>query len=488
MSDEHFDDDIRDALLADDPGAVPARLQARMARIPDEAGRPRAMSPWRQRLAAYAVPAAVIAAAVVLAVVFGGIAFRGRQTASTPPSSVPSAVPSASSTAGPTVSAPPSPSPSAAAATPSPTSGPIAIAPSQVTGVMDGTFAIRDGVGYVFRLADTVSWPVLLAVNLQTSSTTVLVQLKNGHAISSYALADAGIAWVESWYTEKPIQCGGSTGCGPHQGQPVSWALNFTTLDGKTARLDSGVVTRWSVGGEGSGPLPPEMAAQGGRVAYAIPRLGVAGAPDASTIIVRSLPSGAAVRQIETQGYVAQLGIAGQALMYRDGTGEPPGVGTVDVGDTTLCATPSDGRDPVQLGTHVEAATLGDGGVAGDLRVAWTTSQPNDGSIHVAAADGSNAVAVQPAPAPQSGAYWPVIVGDGVVWTVQEQYGAGAGAIVVEAWNPAWAAAQEVTALGSPDAVSATGDRLLVTGGGIPMLVGSPEGAIPASALFGTAP
>ena len=71
MSDERFDDAIREALLADDPGAVPARLRSRMAMIPNETAGQTVSNPWRDRFSRYALPAGVLAAAAVIVIVFG---------------------------------------------------------------------------------------------------------------------------------------------------------------------------------------------------------------------------------------------------------------------------------------------------------------------------------------------------------------------------------------------------------------------------------
>jgi hypothetical protein len=487
VSDERLDDAIRDALLADDPGAVPVRLRARMTTIPDEAGGRRAASPWRQRLVTFALPSAILAAAVVVAMVFGGLAIRGQQAASVAPSTVPSPAPTSVMSTQPSGAPSPSslatPAPSAVRAEPS---GPITFQAGQVLALLPGTFAIRDGAAYQFNLIGQKGWPTI-SVNdpAGTQSVTYLVELKNGHDIASYALTDAGIVWIETWYTDKAITCNG-TGCSPHMGQPVSWALNLTSFSGATAKLDSGVVSRTSVGGEASGPLPPEIAAQGGRVAYAVPRSNVQGMPEASQILVRSLPDGTLVRKIDTDGFVAQLGLFGQAIVYRDAL-NMTGDTVVDPGDTTLYMTTSDPETPTAVAEHVSTLAMGDGG-SGPVRLAWTTSRPDDGAVHVAALDGSAPAAISPATPGQVNGFGPAVLGAGVVWTVQQQDSAGAWSGVVEGWRPGWANAHELASLGSPDAIGATGDQLLVSGGGIPALISDNDGAIPASALFGTTP
>jgi hypothetical protein len=481
VSDERFDDAIRDALLADDPGPVPVRLRARMATIPGEAGQ-RAAGGWRQRLIAVAVPAAVLAGVAVVAVVFGAIALRGEPTASVVPTVAPSVVASAQPAT--SQSAAPSPSSSATAATPVPT-GPITILPSQVTALTPGVFAIHDLDWYGEIPSGKGSDPTFFATGPSGGST--LLELRNGHDISSYALTDAGIAWVETWYTDKAINCGNNVPCSPHMGQPVSWAVNLTTFAGTTTRLDTGVVSRTSVEGEGAGPLPPVMAAQGSRVAYAVPRLNVPGAPEASRIVIRSLPDGALVRTIDTDGYVAQISLFGQAVAFLDAL-DTAGGASVDPGNATLHVTASDPQTPTALGTHVADAVIGDGGSPGTLRVAWATNDMNSGSIRVADLGVGATVVLAASSGTDGPASQLNLIGNGVVWIVQSPDASGVDASLVNAWQPGWDAGREVPSLGSPDTLGVTDSRLLVTGGNVAQLGGSPAGAIPASALFGSMP
>jgi hypothetical protein len=488
MSDERLDDAIRDALLADDPGAVPVGLKARMAMIPDEAAGQTASHGWRARAASFAVPAAALAAVVVIALVFGGIALRGQQTASAVPTVAPSAPQGSAPAVVPSASALPSMAVSSPTPAPAPT-GPITIDPAKVTGLMEGTFALYDNMGYVRSMADTVSWPTLLAVDFSVSGKGgTLVALKNGHDIASQALTSAGVVWVETWYAQPAIDCGNRTPCAPHEYQPVSWALNLTTLAGKTMQLDHGVVSRTSVGGQTASPLPPVMAAQGDRVAYAVPRLNVKDAPEASRIIVRSLPDNAEVRTIDTTGYVAQLGVFGQALIFREAA-DSAGPGTVDAGTGDLNVVREDGAYPVTVASQVSDATIGDGGGTGDPRVAWTRADPTDADLYWSAL-GSNMVAGVIPSGPVTSGYNPVVIGDGFAWLTQVQAPDGSSSSQVNLWQPGWETARTVPGLGSPDGIISSAGQLLVSGSAVPVLqqLGAPMGAIPAAALFGTTP
>ncbi len=492
MSEERDFAAIRDALSADEPGPVPMRLRARMAAIPDELAGDHVSTGWRQRIMTFAVPAAVLAAVALIVMVFGGISQRGQQTASVVPTTGPSAIVSSPSVPAATASSSsePSAAPSASSSTTAQPSaaaslGTITLDPSQVTRLMQGTFAVRDNVGYVRWQADTVSWPTLLSIDLANSQNSkTLVVLKNGHDIASYALTDAGIAWLETWYTEKAINCTGVP-CSPHMGQPVSWALNLTTLDGTTTRLDAGVVSRTSVEGEGAGPLPPEMAAQGSRVAYAIPRGPIQGAPEASQILVRSLPDGALVRKIDTDGYVAQIGLLGQAIAFRNAL-DTAGPASVLASDATLYLSTTDPHVPTAIASHVAETVIGDGSSAGQARLAWTPYDQNPTIVHIRdLASGSTSVIRASAGATGPAGYLSII-GDGLAWIAQVPDASGAFGNLANAWHPGWAFARPIPGFGLPDTLTSTGDTLLVSSGNSTFLPADSVGAVPASVLFGT--
>ena len=486
MSDERFNDAIRDALLADDPGTVPVRLKARMAMIPTETAGDVASSPWRDRFARYALPMGVLAAAAIIVVVFGGIALRGQQTASVvpsvpslAPSGVPSAVPSADASPSGEPSGGPSSAPSVSA-TPAPLpTGPIAFDPTKVIGLMEGTWAINGNLAYHVGHADIVSSPGIGTIGLTDSSQLgTIVSLANGHDISAYALSNAGVVWMETWYTDKPIDCGNSIPCSPHGGQPVSWALNLTTLDGATTtKLDSGVVSRLSVEGEGSTPLPPEMAAQGNRVAYAVPRT-VSGQPQASRIIVRSLPDGALIRTLDTSGYIGQVGVFGQALIYRRAAVT---TGPTDPSNAYLNVVVDDASQPFTLDSPVAQASISDGGTGGTVRIAWVPGYGVTPSLRWANLGDTKFHTVDVLNAALT-AFDPVVIGDGYAWLGDVESGDGTATMQVQVWAPGWAKARLVPQLSSPDSLFSTNGWLLASGGQIAVLesMGAPGNAVAA--------
>ncbi len=182
-----------------------------------------------------------------------------------------------------------------------------------------------------------------------------ILELKNGHDIASHALTDAGIVWMETWYTQPAIDCGNRTPCTLHEYQPVSWALNLSTLDGAThdhhqarqrrrlAHQRRGRGSQPASAGDGRpgrprglrGPAPQ----RGGRAG---------GEPDRRPLAA----GGDIVRTIDTTGYIEQLGVLGQALIYREGQDTAAAAGTVAWGDATLIAVGSDAEAPSVIEGH----------------------------------------------------------------------------------------------------------------------------------------
>ena len=486
MTDEqHIDDAIRNALLADDPGAVPVRLRARMAMVPDVAASVVAARGWHGHRSRLLVPALVVAAAVAVAVATSGAVRWGTPVATSRPAVAPSAPASP-------VFASPQPT---VAATPSPVEDVVVLDPSQLTEVVDGTFALKGHLQYALRFADTVGWPFIIGTdptnpsNDPAYSVRIVDMLENGHQIVSPQLTDAGIVWMETWYTRPPIDCTGQTGCGAYAGQPISWALNLTTFGGKTTRLDHGVDTGWQYDGVGSSARAPAMAASGARVAYAVPRPKDPGHADASTIVVRSLPDNRVTSRLDRDGYVPQLGVWGQALLFREagGTGEQ---GSADPSDASLYLVQADGAHPQVVEDHVATAVIGDGGIAGDDRIAWLSTDWTGSRVHlVSLADQSRVDVVS---AKSSGATDVVavpatlaLVGNGVAWVAATVDPLGNRLANVNAWHPGWATGRAVPILGVPDWLAGSDGRLLVSGPIVAAMVQTRVGAITPSVLFG---
>jgi hypothetical protein len=270
-------------------------------------------------------------------------------------------------------------------------------------------------------------------------------------------------------------------------GSPTSGSPTFA---GKTTQLDHGVDTGWQYDGIGSSATAPAVAASGDRVAYAVPRPNMPGHADASAIIVRSLPDGRVVRRLDRDGYVPQVGVWKQALMFREAVGgaEPE---SADPSAATLYVASSDDQDPFPFERRVSAATIGDGGVPGNDRVAWVSSEVGAVGIRIAPVTTGTPTLVQPAlwgggSVTPVGAGAPALVGDGAAWRTVFTDAYGDELVDVNVWDPGWATGRVVPMLGSPDSLATSDGRLLVVGLGTPAFANTPAGAVPASALFGT--
>jgi hypothetical protein len=461
VSDERFEREIRDALVEDEPGAAPSRLWTRVAAIPDEAPR-RDARPMR------AIGLLAAAAVVIAAVAIAGLSQRG-ETVGPPASPSPSgAAPSASA---PAVSPSASASPVAVSATPAaPTTaaGPFTVDPSMVQALPAGVFALRDGRAYT--LTGAAGGTTVSEVELATGRSSTLVRLANGHRIASPVLTTDAIVWLETWYGKPPIDCKGLTPCNPYANQPILWAINAVRLaDNRTTQLASGSNSRVSFDGQTPSAQPPAIAADGDRVAYAIDILRVAGAPEASLVIVRTISTGAVVRQVNTSGYVAQVGLAGEALFYREAQ-DVGGPGTVVVSDATLMVARSDAEAPRRVGDHVSDAVIGNGGIGGDTRVAWAREGATGSGVSVAPVDTLVATPIQDPDGLGSqggtggGRFGLAIEAGGLGWITQIAAADGSWSSVIALCRPGGNRGNLVVGTGEPDAIL-SGDGMLIWSG-----------------------
>ena len=194
-------------------------------------------------------------------------------------------------------------------------------------------------------------------VNVATATRTTLATRPAGHFLSSLTVVGDRVVWVESWYAHPKPNVGGETGGNLNAGQPLLWQINAVSISTEARSVvGSGSNTRIPVEGEAAGPLAPVLAADGDRVAYTLDRSGPGGT-DASAIIVRSLSSGAVLRRLDADGYVAQVGLTGQALFFRQAfdSGTP---GSVYPADASLMLSRSDGEPPRLIDTHVSDAAM----------------------------------------------------------------------------------------------------------------------------------
>ncbi|HEY5436555.1 MAG TPA: hypothetical protein VIK13_15095 [Candidatus Limnocylindrales bacterium] len=261
---------------------------------------------------------------------------------------------------------------------PSPTAPPPAETITLPTGVVrtlpSGTFALQ--ASRAFTLVGTVArYPTftIRMVNVTTGTSTRVASLPPGHQPTSLTVVGDRVVWVESWYAHP--QTGTGTGGNPNLGQPLLWQINSVSVTtGTRSVIASGSNTRIPVGGEAAGPLPPVLAADGDRVAYTLDRAGRQDT-DASAIIVRSLSSGAVLRRVDADGYVAQVGLIGQRLFFRQAFGIAGTSASVFPFDASLMLARSDGEAPRLIDTHVSHAAM-------DAQtLVWSHEDATDASI-----------------------------------------------------------------------------------------------------------
>ncbi len=282
--------------------------------------------------------------------------------------SAPLVGPSAALATSATESPQPTPAPSAGSATFHLPPGPLRALPA-------GTFALRSGVAYALVRGVSPSgapWR-LSATDVTTGVATRLVTISERHGVSQPVLAADRILWVESWFTGTPRPC---TGCNMYPGQPMHWQIRSVDLVTRAVTVvQAGLNSRTSVEGEGAGPLPPVIAADGDRLAYTIEKARP-DAVDGTLIVLLSLSSGAETT-VFSAGYVAQILLAGHALAYRQaiGQGKP---GTVNTGTSDLLVRRTDDETPRLVASHVQDASMT------STALAWASSESLDSSIEVA--------------------------------------------------------------------------------------------------------
>jgi hypothetical protein len=315
------------------------------------------------------------------------IAGCGSQPATpTPSASAVATAPAVSSTSAPalgslrpTTTPTGTPPPSSTAPPPAAT---VTLPTSAIRTLPTGTFALQRDRAFTL---DGAFYPIvgngargqtftIRMVNGASGTSTVLASRPSGREPSSLSVVGDRVVWVESWYAHPQPNVGGETGGNLNAGQPLLWQINTVSIStGAVSVIASGSNTRIPVEGEAAGPLAPVLAADGDRVAYTLDRAGPGGT-DASAIIVRSLSSGAVLRRIDADGYVAQVGLTGQALFFREAfdSGAP---GSVYPADASLMLSRSDGEPPRLIDTHVSDAAM-------DTRtLVWSRENATDASI-----------------------------------------------------------------------------------------------------------
>jgi hypothetical protein len=360
--------------------------------------------------------------------------------------------------------------------------GPIAVAPEDIKALPAGVFAIRNSKAYTLTSDPSLRTPAVIAfVDIGIGLPTTIATLPVGHTADTVALGANSVVWMDSWYAKPPTNCGGAVPCNPYAGQPVLWRVAAVPLaGGAETTLATGTSSRTSIMGEAAAPHAAVLAADGDRVAYAEDAPTKA-APEASRIVVRSISTGAIVRQIDTTGYIELLRLSGTAIAYGEAF-DIAGPGTITWRDATLMVARTDTETPAKVDDHVSDVAIGDG------RIAWARADAMDYTTWTASLDSLQPTKVAgpttDVPPNQIGlSSQVVIVGEGVAWIVQVPDKTGAFTSTVALWRPGEPRARLVTGIAGDDTIL-TGDGLLAwdpfTG-----TVGS-AGGVPLAKLWGS--
>lgn len=357
-----------------------------------------------------------------------------------------------------------------------PSAAAITLTPGAVRTLPTGTFALADGRAYTRSAPAEPYPPVTLAeVVLATGTRHTLLTRPAARVLSSLVLDGDRLLWVEWWYAH-PQAANGETGGNPNAGQPLLWQVVSDSLaSGTLTVLASGQTSNLPLLGEAASPQPPVLAAEGGRVAFAMDT-GTRGVAS-SEIVVRSLATNALLRSIRASGYVVQVGLAGQALFYRQ---------TTDgfAGDASLLLARSDTEPPVQIATKVSQAAMD------SERLVWSRSDATDASIWTATLTASALGGPVPVrvdgpsgPVGQPGPVAALATGQGLVgWIVWFDTLDPAADSALVLWTPGEAAGRVLAGQRQPDWV-AVQDGMLLWHESLP-LPGHPDThAVPLAAI-----
>ena len=226
------------------------------------------------------------------------------------PTLLPSSTPIATLTpSSPTLAVP------SASASPMPSGSPATLAastfafPDSLNVTSFATPLTADDGHFYYPSADGAA---VIAGDWVSGATRTVVSLAVGHRIDGLAASDGWLVYVDVWKAGPPGKEG--TPCISNSTEPLNWrivAVNLTT--GKRGNVDSGVNRRTTPypGTEVCpGPTAPLLGLSGSLVAYDREDA-TASQPLRERIVLRSLPAGSVVRQVETAGAVAGIASLG---------------------------------------------------------------------------------------------------------------------------------------------------------------------------------
>ena len=235
----------------------------------------------------------------------------------------------------------------------------------------------------------------LHVADLADGTTADVLTLDPGHMIASggssgtssfggFVATPARLFWVEIWYDRAPNN--EDTGGDPFGGLPQHWQVVSLDLADRTRSVvASGTNHRVAVGMEGAAVNPPVLAIDGDRVAYTL-EAPAPDAPDSNKIVVRSLGDGSVIRTVTTKRFVSWIGLAGNAIAYREALGTDLDGATV-LDARLMIATTDDGPfEPVD--DHVGSAAIT------TERLVWGRTNAHDGSAWTRGLSGGSPVQI----------------------------------------------------------------------------------------------
>ena len=267
--------------------------------------------------------------------------------------------------------------PPAATPTPGATPTPVLAIPANVLRTVPGYVpnGAHPSVAYGPMFFDTDGHNVALA-DLSTGTHRVIATAP-AHGAQLVAATASRVFVVEAWHPQASSSSGQIPGC-PDAGKPLSWriwAVDIAT--GSETVLDSGSNRRVAFGGACADVNPPDVAADGNRVAYTLEAASPA-FPFATRIVVVSLRTGTTIRTITAPGFVMDLGVSGHDLAYRD-CEVPAGPDAIDQFDCAVTLLAGDRTGPQQIDAHADGLAIG------AERLAWhrtgQDARSADGSI-----------------------------------------------------------------------------------------------------------
>ena len=268
-----------------------------------------------------------------------------------------------------TASPPPSPTPRPSASPTTPTTGPtpspaiqalpedaIKAVTADVNRAANGTYA-QDGPRVAYTTKDGLG---LQVADLTTGAITNIATTTGNDRILWVALSSDEVAWVAGKYA-------GNRDLAPcaQQGALTWRVLTRNLITGEQRSLDEG--TNTVVGG--CAAFVPPVAVDGDQIAYVVEDP-TPSSDIATKIVVKSISTGAVVREIKSDVLVGDLDMSGGTVAYVEGTPTDDPYAWLD--STALKASPANDQAPKLIALDLDDMTFAGG------RAAWIRNGMND--------------------------------------------------------------------------------------------------------------